>query len=287
MVGNLDFLEKIKNTMKKAVKSIKSNVLLFILTISLIFALASTLKQYSEKKDLKTSLSSVTEQLEDKTAKLMSVTEELTASKDEVKLLEDTTAALRRQVTGLNATMDDLKGQLENLLNIEDTPIVITRTQLQEQINSIKELATVKYIYTNSNRKEDEKTWLWGWTMPFSDTSLLVTYDGTIKVGIDLSDVKIDVDETKRTITVTLPKSKILDNYIPQETINVLEVREGLFNKVTFDDYNQFIVEEKQVMEEKAIERGILTDAHNEAKSIVEAFLKSIPGMDTYKLVIK
>ena len=108
-----------------------------------------------------------------------------------------------------------------------------------------------------------------------------------IKAGIDLKEVTFAVNESDRAITVTLPKSRILDNNIPQETINVLEVKDGLFNPVTFTDYNQFISEEKKVMETRAIDLGVLTDADKEAKAIVEGFLKAIPGMDGYTLTFK
>lgn len=84
-----------------------------------------------------------------------------------------------------------------------------------------------------------------------------------------------------------MPKSKILDHNIPQETINVLQVKNNLFNSVSFNDYNRFISSEKDVMAETAIGQGILTEADEEAKSIMEAFLNNIPGIDQYKLVFK
>ena len=64
-------------------------------------------------------------------------------------------------------------------------------------------------------------------------------------------------------------------------------MKNGLFNEVTIDDYNALIVEEKRVMEEKAVEIGLLTDADSEARAIVRAFLELLPGMDTYTLIVK
>lgn len=133
-------------------------------------------------------------------------------------------------------------------------------------------------------RREASKTWLWGWTLPFSDTSILVTCDGEVKAGIDFSAVKVDVNETTRTITATLPHSKVVNNNIPQETINVLEVKNNLFNEVTFDDYSAFISAEKPIMQEKAIEMGLLDDADREAEAIIRAFLSVLPGINSYTL---
>jgi len=122
--------------------------------------------------------------------------------------------------------------------------------------------------------------------MPLSDSSLLVMYDGEIKAGINFSGITVDVNQDERIITVALPKSTVLNNNIPQEAIEVLEVKNSLFNEISFDDYNDFIASQKPAAEQKAIELGLLDDADREAQAIVRAFLNLIPGIDTYKLDI-
>lgn len=167
---------------------------------------------------------------------------------------------------------------------------VITSETLKSQINALQELVTQEYIYTNADRRTDNVKWLFNWTRPFSGTSLLVTYDGSIEAGVDLSEVQVVVDEEARKITITLPPSRITDNNIPQDSITVVEVKNGLFNEVTFDDYNTFISEQKVIMENRAIERGILEKASEEARKAVEAFLAPLPGFtgeDAYSLEIK
>lgn len=204
----------------------------------------------------------------------------LSEAERQLELREATEKALRGEKEGLEEKIADL-------LNVEETVPVITRDQLEEQLGSIRELVTQRYIYTNAAMREEGQTWGPGWRDPFGDKRILITYDGIIKAGIDLGEVEIDVDEEARTIKVTLPASKITDNNIPQETIDVLEVKDGLTNKVTFDDYNQLIGDEKAAMQEKAIEMGLLTNADEEAKAVVKAFLELIPGMDTYRLTIE
>lgn len=285
----------LKNGWGRVRRWFKHHITILVLGVLLAAAVGGIVWQYTsgvEKsikyKDMTEELATATEQLEQTTSELeetsanLEKTEVALADADkQVELLKDTTAALKRQVTDLKS---ENAGLMAELLKIQEDESIITQNQLEEQINSIGELATLKYIYTNASRKEGSLTWLWGWTLPFSDSSLLVTYDGVIKAGIDLKEVTFAVNESDRAITVTLPKSRILDNNIPQETINVLEVKDGLFNPVTFTDYNQFISEEKKVMENRAIDLGVLTDADKEAKAIVEGFLKAIPGMDGYTL---
>ena len=219
-------------------------------------------KSQNEKRELQAQLEETEKQLEVKN--------------DAIVALED---RQREQQTMIE--------KLEELLNVKVPDPVITPANINEQLNSVQELVTKEYIYTNASRREANKTWLWGWDMPFSDTNLLVTYDGTIKAGINLSKIKPAVDEEKRTITILLPKSEILSHDLPTETIKVLEVKNNLFNEITFDNYNEFIAAEKKVMEQKAIDRGLLTDATNEAKTIIRESLNLLPGMDTYELIIK
>lgn len=235
-------------------------------------------------KALQKQLTEAIEDLEKAQNILATTQEERDYQEEQVKLYKESTNALIDQVSDLNAVNEDLNNQLEDLLRVKEALPTLTRAYVQEQITAISELAVKKYEYRNAVKKEGEKVWLWGWTMPFSDTSLLATYDGVIKAGIDVKDIKISVNNNTRVITITIPPSKILDHNIPQETINVLEVRNNLFNKITFNDYNKFIAAEKMEMEKVAIDHNLLTDADKEARQIIELFLKSLPGIDAYTL---
>lgn len=211
---------------------------------------------------------------------------ELSEAEAKLQLWHDTADALEKKNGEQETLIDSLQSNLEDLLNIEEAKPIITSDQITEQLGTISELVTQKYIYTRAARETTNKTWMWDWTMPFSDTSLLVMYDGEVKAGINFSAIKVDVNEDSRTITVTLPQSTIVNNNIPQESIEVLEVKESLFNEITLTDYNDFIASQKPVAEDKAIEMGLLADADREAQAIVKAFLNMIPGISTYKLVV-
>lgn len=139
-----------------------------------------------------------------KLVELNNVQEQLTYAEQQVQLYKESTNALTQQVSELNAIKENLTNQVEELLNVQETVPVVTRNVLEEQISSLSELVTKKYMYRNASRQESDKTWLWGWTMPFSDISLLATYDGVITTSIDLKGVKFNVNEATKTITVTM-----------------------------------------------------------------------------------
>lgn len=192
---------------------------------------------------------------------------------------------LREQVERQNELIAALQDQQEREKDKEVRVSVATDT-IRQQLNSVSELVTQEYVYTNAAKKESSETWLWGMVRPFSGKSILITYDGVIKAGVDLSQAKIDVDEQKRTVTVTLPPSRITENNIPQETVNVVEIKNGLFNEVTMENYNDFVAEQKPVMAQKAIDQGILTSADRDAKAFVRSVLSVLPGMENYTLTV-
>lgn len=173
----------------------------------------------------------------------------------------------------------------ENTKNNETVPVVTSET-LKSALGGLSKLVTQEYAYRNADKKSSSDTWMFGWERPFSGKSILITYDGIIEAGIDFNEIKVDVDDDKHVVTVTLPESEITRNDIPQETIEIVEVKDGLFNEVTQKDFNDFVTEQKPVMEAKAIEQGILERANSEAKELVRAILSVMPGMDEYKLII-
>ena len=204
--------------------------------------------------------------------------------RDELKQQMETQS---QQMERQNQIIDGLTAKVnEQEVIIKSSVPVITSETLKEKLNAVSELVTQQYVYTNADKYEADQTWVFGWKRPFSSKSILVTYDGTIKAGLDLSQVIIDVDEEQKIITVTLPESKITDNNIPQESITVVEVKNGLFNEVTLDDYNQFISEQKIIMEDRATSRGLLEEANKKARELVMSTLSLLPGITEYNVVV-
>ena len=210
----------------------------------------------------------------------------LAEAEEALRQQEKLTLDLQALTTGQKSEIEKLQEKVEEFLNVEEPEPVITSKQLQEQLGAVSELVTQKYIYTNADRAEYNKTWIMGSDMPLSEKSLLVKYDGIIKAGIDFSKVTIVVNEETRCIIVTLPECKVTDNNVPQETVEVYATN-NVFNKVTIEDSNTLIAAGKKTMENRAIDRGLLRDAKNEAKALIKAFLSMVPGIDTYTLIVQ
>ena len=71
----------------------------------------------------------------------------------------------------------------------------ITNETIGVQVKELKELATIQYKYKEIASREDWNT-LFNIKLPFTKSSFIVSYTGILKLGIDLSETKVDVDES-------------------------------------------------------------------------------------------
>lgn len=167
----------------------------------------------------------------------------------------------------------------------KETPPVITSDLLGQQLRAAQELVSVEYYYTNMGKFENQVDF-YGWKVPFTAKSFIVSYDGVVKAGVDLTAVKVAVSETARTVTITLPESKILSHEIPEDSIEVFDETHNIFNPITISDYTGFTRDQKAAVEQKAVENGLLTGAAEKARAAVESFLTLLPGMERYTLTV-
>lgn len=160
----------------------------------------------------------------------------------------------------------------------------ITSDLLAERLRSVQELATVSYYYTNMGRFENQVDF-YGWKVPFTTKSFIVSYDGVIKAGVDLDQVQIRIGGGE--IAVTLPESRITSHEIPEDSLEVFDESDNLFNHITIEDYTSFTRDQKAAMEKRAVDGGLLDRARQEACAAVDSLLRLLPGLETYALTVE
>ena len=146
----------------------------------------------------------------------------------------------------------------------------ISAVVLESRLAEISELASVSYRYTNMAQFENSGTF-YGMTVPFTTKRFILTYDGTIKAGVDLS--RSDVSVSGAAVTVTLPPAQILSHELEEDSVEVFDERTRIFNPFTVEDITAFQAEQKSLMEERALERGLLEQAQTQAAESVRALL--------------
>ena len=159
-----------------------------------------------------------------------------------------------------------------------DAPPTVTSDLLSQRLAEVQELVSVEYYYTNMGKFEHQVDF-YGWKVPFTTKSFIVSYDGVIKAGVDLAKVQVSVDAAGKTVDIRLPQSAVLSHVIPEETIQVFDETHNIFNQITISDYTGFTRDQKAQLEARAIENGLLSRANEKAGSAVEALLGLMPGM--------
>lgn len=157
----------------------------------------------------------------------------------------------------------------------------ITADLIGQQLREAAELVSVEYYYTNMGRFENQVDF-YGWKVPFTTKSFIISYDGLIKAGVDLN--QLDIQVTGKTVTILLPQSKIIAHEIPEDSIEVFDETHNIFNPITISDYTGFTADQRVAIEARAIENGLLTRATEQARSTLTALLGLLPGIDDYTI---
>ncbi|NLV77197.1 MAG: DUF4230 domain-containing protein [Tissierellia bacterium] len=155
---------------------------------------------------------------------------------------------------------------------------------IEEKLAKILEVATVKYNYTNVVTYKDNMK-VSGLNVPFTNKSFIIKYSGYIKAGVDLNGIETQVIDPK-TVKIILDKPKVFDNVIMEEDVYVYDERDSVFNKLSFNDLYDVLVEEKKSMEEEVIEKGLLNDAEKNAKDVLMSLLESM-GFENIEIVFR
>ena len=160
----------------------------------------------------------------------------------------------------------------------------ITGDLLASRLRSVQELVTVSYYYTNMGRFENQVDF-YGWKVPFTTKSFIVSYDGVIKAGVDLEKLQVSIGGGE--VTVTQPESRIISHEIPEDSLEVFDESDNLFNHITIEDYTAFTRDQKSAMEQRAVDGGLLDRANQEARTAVDSLLRIMPGLEEYTLTVK
>ena len=157
---------------------------------------------------------------------------------------------------------------------------------IMSKIAHIQELATIKYNYAGVIGYKDAMK-LFKLNVPLTEKYFLLKYNGYLKAGVDFNRIKVDVHEDK--VHVSMPRAKIFDVVIDENSVTVYNESENAFNPIKISDYNQALSSEKETMRKDAVSQGILKDANRQAELIVKSLLQEMGFKDvdiTLEIVI-
>ena len=164
---------------------------------------------------------------------------------------------------------------------------------LQSGIRELGELNTAEYYFSRVETVESTKkidlTSIginFIHDIPLTTNSFSYSYDGEIKAGIDFSEVRVEKDVEKKQLTVILPQARILSSVIDPDSYVFYEVKNNILNPIDPQDYAVSFAELVHAEEERAVEKGILDRANENAVKMIRNFVGSYASGE-YKITVK
>ena len=130
----------------------------------------------------------------------------------------------------------------------------ITSEFVEQQISEISELETLHHHYRKNANYQDAKKlleYMPDWRINKSIKEFSLVYEGDVKLGYNLKDIKILVEPNTQSIFIYLPEPRILSHSIDFESIQILWERQGWFNNIRFEDFKQFFISEQKKYEQE------------------------------------
>ena len=170
--------------------------------------------------------------------------------------------------------------EVEKLVEVEKE---ITAEILQDGLNEIGVLLTEEYYFTEVISYSSVKSLL-HLDLAITESRYLASYDGLLTAGIDFTGIRVEKDEEKKEILVSIPLPTVLSVDIDPESFVLYDEKQGLGNRISVTDFNQSLIELEQNAEEKAVDRGVLERAAENAQTIIKNFIVSLLGETDYTL---
>ena len=129
---------------------------------------------------------------------------------------------------------------------------------IQQQIKNVGKLVVTEGHFAEVLTYKDKKeTLIPGFTF---DKKAIVVINADVTVGFDLSQVKYDIDEKNKVLTITnIPKEEIKIS----PDIKYYDTESSTFNEFTGDDYNKINKIAKENLRKKIEKSSLQTNAKN------------------------
>jgi hypothetical protein len=147
---------------------------------------------------------------------------------------------------------------------------IVTVDEVESKLSEISELATYSGYYTVTRGKDETRYVLEDVKIPGTTNSIAITANGIVKVGYDVSQINIKIDDDK--IYLSLPQAQLLDNYVIWDSIESTE-NNNVLNPIEISQYEELIDEIETLGLEDVESKGIYDGAEENLKTLIEGFL--------------
>ena len=183
--------------------------------------------------------------------------------------------------TGVSSSAGQTEEKKNKIIDVRREILVST---LEDGVRDMGVLITQEYYFTDAVTQSKVKT-LFNIPLGFTETNYIATYDGVVTAGIDFSGVSVELEDDGSTLTVRMPKAEIRNVDIDPNSFVLYSEKNGFGNPMSVSDFNGSIVDLENKARDAALSRGILDQADESAKLIVENFIGGFVSLSKYRIV--
>lgn len=154
----------------------------------------------------------------------------------------------------------------------EELKSVVTVNEVEAKIAEIGELATCEGDYRVTRGRDFSREIFGGVSLPGATNHIELSCSGIVKVGYELQNIDVYVNNERMKIYVTLPQAKIISNQIIWDDVACTE-ENNLLNPISFAQYQLLIPEIEAEGLRCAEENGLWDMAESNAQNVIKGFL--------------
>ena len=193
----------------------------------------------------------------------------------------DAGKSLKKDLTETPNVSQSARPQKED----KNVKVKITSSMIRESLGDMGTLVTADYSCTQVETYSKTKTLFYVYD---SNTSFVYSYDGVVYAGVDFTKIKVERNDVNKQIIIEVPDADITSVEIDYDSFKVYSEKQGIFNPLKIEDYNDAQKSFDEKARTLAKEKGIIKKAEDNAKTIIETFVYSLmEDEEGYEVVFK
>lgn len=158
---------------------------------------------------------------------------------------------------------------------------IVTVEEVEVVLVDISQFSTYSGEYTTTKSTEYTRYFLDNIAVPGTTNTINLECKGIVKVGYDVEEITIEVDNDSQKIYISLPAPKVLDNYVIWDTVKCQE-ENNILNPIDFEQYQTLIAEIEEDGLALVEADGIYADAEENMMTIIRNFLS---GFEDFEII--
>lgn len=177
-----------------------------------------------------------------------------------------------------------INGSKDKETLVVNKEVTVDAVTLARLVAPASEIVAYKYYYTTAGVYDDSKK-LFNKKVPFTTDKAVYLVDGVISAGVDISEIKFDVDNKKKIIDVTIKNPKIMSHEIDNDSFQYFEVKNSILNSSNLADFAELESDIKSNQEQKLNDnKEFWENTKNNVKTTIDSLIKASGLTDEYTI---